>query len=188
MSATVLAAVYTTDTATTPTSDTSPTTSRGFGALIVLADGVLDTVGATAAIFAAASCESGVDAVDASVVDGCGSSVTGLTGLTDATVSLGRCVLRRVVGFLLPLVVSSTVGALASGDASVSVSDVVGASAFGVFGVLGAFGPFGASAELSDVESPFEGDGSSAWAIPLVSPTATQADKTKAATVNRSHQ
>jgi hypothetical protein len=70
ISATVLAAVYTTDTATTPTSDTSPTTSRGFGALIVLADGVLDTVGATAAIFAATGCGSGVDVVDALVAAG----------------------------------------------------------------------------------------------------------------------
>jgi hypothetical protein len=114
--------------------------------------------------------------------------LTGLTGLTDATVSLGRCELRRVVGFVPLLAVSSAAEALSSGDAWDPVSDVVGASAFGAFGGLGAFGPFGVSAELSDVESPFEGDGSSAWAIPLVSPTATQADKTKAATVNRSHQ
>jgi hypothetical protein len=46
---------------------------------------------------------------------------------------------------------------------------------------------FGAG-ELSEVESPPDGDDSSALARPLPNPTATQADRTNAATVNRNHQ
>jgi hypothetical protein len=44
------------------------------------------------------------------------------------------------------------------------------------------------SFQLSELESPFEGDGSSAWAIPLAKPTATQVASKNAATVNRNHQ
>jgi hypothetical protein len=51
-----------------------------------------------------------------------------------------------------------------------------------------AFAAFGASAELSELESPAELDGSSAWAIPLAKPTVIQADSKNAATVNRNHQ
>jgi hypothetical protein len=49
--------VHTADMATTPTSDTSPTTSRVCGRRIVLPpDGVLDGVGFVGAIFAATGC------------------------------------------------------------------------------------------------------------------------------------
>jgi hypothetical protein len=50
------------------------------------------------------------------------------------------------------------------------------------------FAAFGAPAELSELESPAEGGGSSAWAIPLANPTVTQADSKNAATISRNHQ
>jgi hypothetical protein len=46
---------------------------------------------------------------------------------------------------------------------------------------------FGASAELSELDVLPEGDGSSAWAIPLPKPTATHADSKDAATISRKH-
>jgi hypothetical protein len=51
-----------------------------------------------------------------------------------------------------------------------------------------AFAAFGASAELSELDLLPEGEGSSALAIPLPNPTATQADSRKAATTSRNHQ
>jgi hypothetical protein len=93
-----LATVYTADAATTPTSDISPTTSRGCGGLIVVVpDGVLDTEGATAAIFAIAGCGSGADGDGATAAilaaTGFGSSATGFAGFAvfvDAVVEPGR--------------------------------------------------------------------------------------------------
>jgi hypothetical protein len=72
--------------------------------------------------------------------------------------------------------------------AGFSLGPVSGASAgVELFGGS-AFAAFGASAELSELELPLGGAGSSAWAIPLASPTATQVDSKKAATTNRNHQ
>jgi hypothetical protein len=51
-----------------------------------------------------------------------------------------------------------------------------------------AFAAFGAPSELAELELPLDGAGSSAWAVPLASPTTTQVDSKKAATTNRSHQ
>jgi hypothetical protein len=62
-----------------------------------------------------------------------------------------------------------------------------GGSASAAFGGSG-FAAFGAPAGLSELDSPAEGDGSSAWAIPLANPTATQADSKNAATISRNHQ
>jgi hypothetical protein len=110
----------------------------------------------------------------------------GFAGFADAMVKPGLCELRRGGGFL-PLV-GSSVAVLSVGDDSVVVSEVVPVDGFDGSGVeafgASAFGP----GELSDVEASPEGDGSSAHAIPLPKPTATQADSMKAATVNRSHQ
>jgi hypothetical protein len=59
--------------------------------------------------------------------------------------------------------------------ASAGGSDESGLEAFG-------------ACESCEVEASPEADGSSAWAIPLLKPTATQADSTRAATVSRNHQ
>jgi hypothetical protein len=125
----------------------------------------------------------------------------------------GRCELRRSVGSggsagstvatddgfdgwtsttggLLSLAVSSAPGVLSGDDESVVVSVVVPRCGLrpepapGVPAEPLCWGP----AEPSEVESALEGAGSSAWAIPLPNPTATQADSKNAATINRSHQ
>jgi hypothetical protein len=124
------------------------------------------------------------------IVDDSGSTESGFAvfagfvGFADAMAKPGLCELRRGGGFLP--VVGSGVVVLSLGDDSVVVSEVVPPDGFDASGVEA----FGASAlgELSDVEASPEGDGSSAHAIPLPKPTATQADSMKAATVNRSHQ
>jgi hypothetical protein len=59
---------------------------------------------------------------------------------------------------------------------------------FGGSGVE-AFGPPAEGpGEPSELDSPLEGDGPSARAIPLPNPTVTQADSKNAATISRNHQ
>jgi hypothetical protein len=93
-------------------------------------------------------------------------------------------------GASLSLVVCSAVAVSSPGDDS-------GVWGLGLWLVLAscvvrfggsAFAAFGAPAELSELESALEGDGSSAWAIPLANPTATQVASKNAATINRNHQ
>src|SRR5829696_3004786 len=106
------------------------------------------------------------------------------------------------MGGLRSLTVSSAVVVLLLGDAV--VGSVVARSRARVSGLWSgpapgasacadrfggsAFAAFGAPSEPSEVESPPEGDGWSACAIPLAPPTATQADSKNAATISRNHQ
>jgi hypothetical protein len=155
------------------------------------------TAGATAAIFAATGCRSGSVGVTASfglvalIAEGLVSSAigfAGLAGFADAAVSPGRCELRRACGCGGSSGSEEAAG-FSAGSVLSSASDDDSLPASGSTDGFGepAFGAFGAD-ELSEVESPPDGDASSAWARPLPNPTATQADNTKAATVNRNHQ
>src|SRR5690242_20075002 len=197
--ATVSAAVYTTDAATTPTSDTSPTTSLGLGSLIGA-----DVCGATGSALAAVGCRDAIFAVVTALegaafsgADGFGSSANGFEdfagfeGFDDATVRCARRGFWRVCGLGAASESAADVnsGAVAvavwSGAVSVSVSAL---SAFG----SGFFDSFAAflcgAAELAELDASAEGDGLSAHAIPLPTPTTTQADNRNAATANRNHQ
>jgi hypothetical protein len=119
----------------------------------------------------------------------------------------GLCAVRRAGGFggsgpasatdagagLLLLAVSSGVVVLWLGDSSVVVSGFRSGAASGALACAdffggSAFAAFGASAEFSELDLLPEGDGSSAWAIPLANPATTQADSKNAATVSRNHQ
>jgi hypothetical protein len=153
----------------------------------------------------------------ASIPDGCGSAEIGFAGLADAMGTSARRGLCRTrgcgessgsgsatdadddgwtstTGTSLSLAVSSAVAVSSRGDDSgVRVSGfrwglVPGALASADCFGGSAFAASGALAELSELESAFEGDGSSAWAIPLPNPTATQVASKNAATVNRIHQ
>jgi hypothetical protein len=92
--------------------------------------------------------------------------------------------LTSTTGGLLSVAVSPAVAFLSLGDDSVVVSGFRSGAASGA----SAFLAFGASAELSELDLPPEGDGSSAWATPLPNPTATHAESKKAATISRNHQ
>ncbi|HKP41877.1 hypothetical protein [Mycobacterium sp.] len=124
-------------------------------------------------------------------------------GFTDALVTSGRREVCRRRGSdwtptSLSLAVSSAVAGFSGGDDSEVVSAVVWGRGLRTGRGLGAsacadcFGgsadaAFGGPAELSELESALDGDGSSAWAIPLANPTVTQADSRNAATINRNH-
>jgi hypothetical protein len=136
----------------------------------------------------------------------------GSAGFVDALVKPGCRELCRTCGSL-PRTVFSVVAVLARGDDSVVVSAVVtglvARSGFAVCGsragglrrangVVGCGTAPGAPAvaaeptcrpgEPSELESPPEGDGPSARAIPLANPTVTQTESSNAASVNPNHQ
>ena len=142
------AAVQTADIATTPTSDISPTTSRGAGSLIGgLLDCVLDTVGATAAIFAAAGCGSLAEVAGATAAifaaAGCGSAAVfaGFAILVDVAVDADWRGLWRVRGFGGSSLSEADADVLSEGvvpssvlvDGSVVASEGFGESAFDSF-------------------------------------------------------
>jgi hypothetical protein len=134
--------------------------------------------------------------------DGCGSAgsgFTGFAGFADAMVKLGRRLSGRVFGCVgssgsAAAVVSSAGVGLSSAWDDVSVASLAFVSPFPRWSAppVSGFDAFGASAlgpgEPSEVDASPDGEGSSAHAIPLLSPTATQADRTNAATVIRNHQ
>jgi hypothetical protein len=93
------------------------------------------------------------------------------------------------VGGLLSVGVSSVVGLPSLGDDSVVVSGLRSGASAGADRFGGsASAAFGAPAELSELDLLPEGDVSSAWAIPLPNPTASQAESNNAATISRNHQ
>ncbi|WP_041312717.1 hypothetical protein [Mycobacterium sp. JS623] len=146
------------------------------------------------------------------VVEGSESSAAGfasVAGFVDAMVEPGWCELWRVCrcgGSSEPEAASVFFAAALLSSACDVDSAVVPAFSADSFGPSAfsadSFGPSGFSADSfgpsgfdgfeagdpAEVEVSPEGDGSSALAIPLLNPTATQADRTKAATVNRNHQ
>jgi hypothetical protein len=147
-------------------------------------DCVLGAAGAIAASFFAGA---GWLAVRA----GCGSSATGFAGFTsfsDGDVELGRRELCRVCGCggsagceVASVLSLGSVAEVGSGWSA--FTECFGRSGFDALGGV-CFGP----GEVSEVDAPPEGDGSSAWAIAPPTPTTTHAESTKTATVNRNHQ